>query len=385
LSEIASRPVDRAADEKRGGGQLREHRGGVFAALDLGTSNCRLMIAAPTRRGFRVIDSYSRIVRLGEGVQDTGQLGEAAMERTLEALQVCAARLRKHGPGRLRAVATEACRRASNGRAFLQRVRVETGLAVELIAAREEAELALESCAPLLQRPPHRHDRGLMFDIGGGSTELGWVGLRGGRGRSAQALIGWHSFPLGVLTLAERFGQRMFEPAGYACMVEQALAELAVFDRRHGIAAAVAEGRVRLVGTSGTVTTLAGLALGLPRYRRVLIDGVVLSGADAHQATLQLRGLGAAGLAGHPCVGPERARSVLPGCAIFEAIHRTWPIPSVMVADRGLRDGMLLRMMREAGLSSEPCPAPARPRRGGNHEPAMAGPHFAPAPVELPA
>jgi exopolyphosphatase/guanosine-5'-triphosphate,3'-diphosphate pyrophosphatase len=282
-----------------------------------------------------VLDSFSRIVRLGEGLHHSGELSDDAMDRALGALHACAARLRRRPVRAVRAIATEACRRAVNGPAFLARVRAETGLNFDIISTREEAELALESCAPLLSGPGRR---ALLFDIGGGSTELAWVRLNG---QARPTLIGYDSLPVGVVTMAERFGHQGFSGDGYQAMVDYVTGLLAPFERIHCIGH-----EVRLSGVR-----LAGIALGLQRYRRPAVDGQILT-ADATDAALAvLRGLGREGLARHPCVGPDRAAFVLPGCAIFEAIRNTWRVPEVMVADRGLREGMLLRMMR------------ARPRR----------------------
>ena len=318
----------------------RGNSGPAFAALDLGTNNCRMLVAAPTMSGFRVLDSFSRIVRLGEGLHETGRLSAVAMERALTALKACATRLARRPVRMMRAVATEACRRASNGGEFLARVKDETGLDVGIISSREEAELALESCAPLLAR---RGRRALLFDIGGGSTELAWVRISE-RGRAQ--LIGYDSLPVGVVTLAERFDGKGFDPAGFEAMVDDVAARLASFESVHCIAREIRCGGVELLGTSGTVTTLAGVALGLQRYRRPLIDGTVLDSAAADEALARLRTMGRDGLAAHPCVGPERVDFVLPGCAVFAAITRLWPAPRVIVADRGLREGMLLRMIR---------------------------------------
>jgi exopolyphosphatase/guanosine-5'-triphosphate,3'-diphosphate pyrophosphatase len=342
--------------------------GAAFAALDLGTNNCRLLIGAPTGEGFRVIDSFSRIVRLGEGLQHSGMLSDIAMDRAMGALHACAARLARRPVRAVRAIATEACRRAGNGEAFLNRVRSETGIAFNIISTREEAELALESCAPLLRRggQPEAERRALLFDIGGGSTELAWVRLTSD-GRHPE-LIGYDSLPLGVVTLAERFGHHGFEPEGYREMVEHVQARLAAFERIHCIAHELRLGGVRLLGTSGTVTTLAGVALNLARYRRPMVDGVRLSAEDANAALKLLRGLGREGLNKHPCVGPERSAFVLPGCAIYEAISTVWPAPEVTVADRGLREGMLLRMMRHgAARPKRPQYRPYRPQ--GPHIP----------------
>jgi exopolyphosphatase/guanosine-5'-triphosphate,3'-diphosphate pyrophosphatase len=313
----------------------------AFAALDLGTNNCRLLVGAPCTDGFRVLDSFSRIVRLGEGLHHTGKLSEHAMDRALGALHACAARLSRRPVRAVRAIATEACRRAANGPEFLARVRSETGIAFDIITTREEAELALESCIPLLSGPGRR---ALLFDIGGGSTELAWVRLNG-PGR-APDLIGYDSLPVGVVTLAERFGHQGFEADGYQAMVDYVASVLASFEGIHCIAHEIRLNGVRLLGTSGTVTTLAGVALNLPRYRRPAVDGQVLTAEATDSALATLRALGREGLARHPCVGPDRAAFVLPGCAIFEAIRTAWPVGEVTVADRGLREGMLLRMIR---------------------------------------
>ncbi|HSU07543.1 MAG TPA: Ppx/GppA phosphatase family protein [Acetobacteraceae bacterium] len=320
--------------------QARRPAGPAFAALDLGTNNCRMLIGAPVRDGFRVLDSFSRIVRLGEGLHHTGRLSAPGMERALGALHACMTRLARRPVRGMRAVATEACRRAANGPEFLARVRAETGLAIDIISTREEAELALESCAPLLVGVARR---ALLFDIGGGSTELAWVRIDP---EGPPALIGYASLPVGVVTLAERFGPAAFTADGFQAMVADVAARLAAFESIHCIAHEIRCGGVQLLGTSGTVTTLAGVALDLQRYRRPLVDGVVLTRQAAFQALDRLRQIGREGLEQHPCVGPERVDFVLPGCAVFAAITQIWPAPQVVVADRGLREGMLVRMMR---------------------------------------
>ncbi len=315
--------------------------GPAYAALDLGTNNCRLLVATPAPDGFRVVDSFSRIVRLGEGLVATGRLSDEAMDRALAALRACAQKLARRPVRGFHAVATEACRRAANGPAFLARVEAETGLRLRAISAREEAELAMESCAPLLE-PGDR--RALLFDIGGGSTEIAWVRIpdRGG----IPELIGYLSVPVGVVTLAERCGPACFTEAGFRAVVEEVAERLRGFESIHRIGQEIRAGGVRLMGTSGTVTTLAGVAMALPRYRRPLVDGQTLDADAADQALGDLFALGRDGLAAHPCVGPERVDFVLPGCAVYAAIREVWPVPRLTVADRGLREGMLLRLMR---------------------------------------
>jgi len=312
----------------------------AFAALDLGTNNCRMLIGTPAGDGFRVIDSFSRIVRLGEGLQTTNRLSEAAIERGLAALQACADRLARRDLRATRAIATEACRRAENGPAFLAEARRRTGLAIEIIPAREEAELAVESCAPLLRGAGRR---AVLFDIGGGSTEIAWMRLTEA---GLPELIGYQTMPLGVVTLAERFGDAGTQPGGFEAMVDHVTEQLRNFEGVHCIRHEIRQGGVALIGTSGTVTTLAGIALGLQRYRRPLIDGVVLDREKASTALEQIRDMGVPGLSAHPCVGPDRAAFVLPGCAIYAAIARMWPAENLTVADRGLREGIILRLIR---------------------------------------
>jgi exopolyphosphatase/guanosine-5'-triphosphate,3'-diphosphate pyrophosphatase len=332
-------PLKPSAGEKPTDGRFADQRSPAFAALDLGTNNCRMLVGTPSGSGFRVIDSYSRIVRLGEGLHDSGALCPTAMDRAVAALQDCADRLARSRPRMVRAIATEACRRARNGPEFLDRVRRETGLEVGVISSREEAELALESCMPLLAGPGRR---ALLFDIGGGSTELAWVRI----GCGPPSLIGYISLPVGVVTLAERFGSAAFTDEGFDAMVDDVTARLVAFESVHCIGREIRDGGVRLLGTSGTVTTLASVVLNLERYRRDLVDGIALTRQDADEALSSLRALDRDGLALHPCVGPERADFVMPGCAIYAAIASMWPAPDVVVADRGLREGMLLRMIR---------------------------------------
>lgn len=328
-----------------------------FAALDLGTNNCRMMVANVLQSGgYRVTETFSRVVRLGEGLHRTGCLSDVSIDRALTALRMCAERLERKQPISVRAVATEACRRAANGLDFLHLVRDETGLDFEIISAREEVELAVESCSSFLGRFPDK-SRALLIDIGGGSTEVAWVRLGWGNGR--HQLIGYQSVPVGVVLLSEMFGNG---PGSYEAMVSHVMKHLREFDAVHCIGREIAADQVCMVGTSGTVTTLAALDLALPRYIRSEVDGYILAAEAAEHATTLLRNMTQDELLDHPCIGEERAQYVLPGCAIFEAIQRFWKIP-VTVADRGLRDGMLMRMIR--GFSRSGPVAGGFRQRGG--------------------
>jgi exopolyphosphatase/guanosine-5'-triphosphate,3'-diphosphate pyrophosphatase len=317
-----------------------------FAALDLGTNNCRLLIAAPTARGFRIVDAYSRIVRLGEGLSQSGRLSEAAMERALAALRVCADKVRRHEPVRLRAIATQACRMAENGVEFLASVKARTGIDLDIISPREEARLSVAGCANLIDPEA---EAALVLDVGGGSTELAWVDLRGGqRGTGAPPIAAWLSIPIGVVTLAERFpeGDGAGE-AWFAAMVEAVAAPLAAFEAAEPLRGVFEAGRTHLVGTSGAITSLAGLHLGLPRYDRSKVDGLWMTRGECEAVRARLAALTTRERAAQPCIGPDRADLVLAGAAILEAVQAVWPCQRVRVADRGLREGVLLSMMSQ--------------------------------------
>ena len=330
-----------------------EASGAAYAALDLGTNNCRLLIASPSQAGFRVLDSFSRIVRLGEGLGNSGLLSSASMDRALAALAACAEKLSRRPLRGFDAVATEACRQARNGPDFIARVEAEIGIRLRIISGREEAELAMESCAPLLRDGDRR---ALLFDIGGGSTEIAWIRAAAKPG-DVPELIGYISLPIGVVTLAERCGTACFTEAGFFAVVDEVAAHLQAFDRLHCIGQEIRAGGVRLMGTSGTVTTLAGVVMALPRYRRPLVDGSTLDCEAADAALGDLFAMGRAALAAHPCVGPDRVDFVLPGCAIYAAIRRIWPTKTLRVADRGLREGLLMRRRRaDRAIARRPAP-----------------------------
>lgn len=316
----------------------------LFAALDLGTNNCRLLVARPAGSGFRVVDAFSRIVRLGEGLATSGALTEEAMARAIDALRVCADKIAARRVASARYVATEACRQASNCDVFLARVREAVGLVIEIISATEEARLVVAGCAPLLNpRIPYA----LVFDIGGGSTEIVWLRLMGPPGRRRRPhIIGSVSLPFGVVTLTDRFGGAEVSPTTYRAMVVEAMAALAPFERTYDVQRHVRTGRVQMLGSSGTVTTLAGIHLALPRYTRALVDGSILTFEQISVVSAHLAGLDLAGRAANPCVGRERADLVLSGCAILDAICETWPVGRLRVADRGVREGILFDLMQ---------------------------------------
>ncbi len=319
--------------------------GPVYAALDLGTNNCRLLMATPsvhkdrTPGGFRVVQSFSRIVRLGEGLEACGALNEAACDRAIEALKVCARMVRARKARAVRAVATEACRRAGNGGDFLKRVADETGLDLIPIPAEEEARLTLMGCGALLDPA---FPRALVFDIGGGSTELMWVATAKD---APPRLLGIDSLPLGVVMLAETVGGGALSAGDYHRLIGRIDARLAPFDAAHGIGDEVAKDAVFMLGTSGTVTTLGGLYLDLPRYDRSRVDGLIMNSSRVSALGAGLAAMTAAERARHPCIGHERADLVAMGCAILEAISRRWPVPRLCAADRGIREGLLMEMM----------------------------------------
>ena len=330
----------------------------LYAALDLGTNNCRLLIATPGRRGqFRVVDAFSRIVKLGEGLGATNALDRGAMNRAVDALKTCADKLAGRRIRRRRLIATEACRRAANGAQFIERVRREAGLSLEVIDRRTEAHLAVAGCSSLVDR----RARGVvLFDIGGGSTEVALLDLGDGTNRSPErSIAGWTSLPVGVVTLSERFEGMEITPAVFERMVQSVSEMLAGFGERQRLRRYHRHRHFHLLGTSGTVTTLAGIHLALPRYDRRQVDGLWMSSEEVDAVQHALVHSSYAERRAHPCIGTDRADLVLAGSAILEAIRREWPAERLRVADRGLREGMLSDMM----VSDD---AWSRARPGGN-------------------
>lgn len=351
--EPARQPPPPARDIKAEAGKTRNgarpfHDQPVFAALDLGTNNCRLLVAVPGRPGqFRVIDAFSRIVRLGEGLSASGRLGDAAMDRAVEALRVCGDKLRSRTIRRARLIATEACRSAENGAAFLQRVEAETGLALEIIDRQTEARLAVSGCGSLVEDGTHGV---VLFDIGGGSSEIALIDVSGRRSpRLANHIVSWTSLPVGVVSLAERFGGRHVTRETFQAMVEDVTELLRKFEGRDQLGRLARGGRFHLLGTSGTVTTLAGVHLGLERYDRRRVDGLWMDGASVDAMIERLLSWDFRQRVANPCIGADRADLVLAGCAILEAIRGVWPSDRLRVADRGLREGILSELMAEDG------------------------------------
>ena len=331
----------------------------TFAAIDLGTNNCRLLVARASVDGFDVVDAYSRPVRLGEGVALSGMLCGDAIERTLSALEVCAAKIERNRVTRARHIATEACRRACNGEDFLANVEQRTGLRFDVIAPLEEARLAVAGCEDLLDP---EIPFGLLVDIGGGSTEVSWVRVvrrEGRHGGVATDLIDMTSVPWGVVTLTEACvgGQPRGTPVTRACyddMVERIRGDLRPFCAKHAIGHAIARGEVQMVGASGTVTTVCAHNLGLKRYNRALVDGSRIGRDSILRICDLLSTLSVDQLTHLPCIGDDRAELALAGGAILEAVCQQWPATLVRVADRGLREGVLMDLMRQADRDADP-------------------------------
>lgn len=330
----------------------------AYAALDLGTNNCRLLIARPSGQDFTVIDAFSRVVRLGEGLALSGRLSDEAMDRALGALQVCAEKLRRRNVFLARSVATEACRRAANGAHFIERVRQETGIVLDIISAQEEARLAVLGCHVLLEQG---EGPALIFDIGGGSTELILVGPGDG---AIPRILDWQSVPWGVVSLTDtimRECESAHDEAGrlalYGAMRAKVDESFAPFASR--IASASREEDIRLLGTSGTVTTLASLHLELPHYDRRAVDGLIVPSHAMRAISARLSRLSERDRGQVPCIGPDRAELVVAGCAILESILDLWPAERLGVADRGIREG-ILRSLMAADFSGEQ----SRPRAG---------------------
>lgn len=323
----------------------------LYAALDLGTNNCRLLIAEPRKHGFKVVDAFSRIVRLGEGVSTNGALRADAMDRALDALRICRRKLDNRGVKRVRMVATEACRSAENGQHFIDRVEEEANLKLEVLSRGGEAKLAVMGCAPLID---DRDDGALLFDIGGGSSEIAWIDLKKRHKDQSrcvtECIVNWASLPVGVVTLSERFGGVDVTPEVFESMVQCVDEMLVAAGKWDVLDKAISSGRAHFIGTSGTVTTIAGIHLDLVRYDRRLVDGIWLHKGRIDEVMQTMLAMSYPERVDNGCIGQDRADLVLGGCAILEAIRRRWPCRRLRVADRGLREGILMEMMTADGV-----------------------------------
>jgi exopolyphosphatase/guanosine-5'-triphosphate,3'-diphosphate pyrophosphatase len=269
------------------------------------------------------------------------------MERAMAALKVSAEKLRRRRVQRLRAIATQACRMAENGPAFLDQVFAETGLRLQIIPPQEEARLSVAGCLNLIDRTA---DAALVVDVGGGSTELSWVDLKDAPPAGMPPLRAWLSVPIGVVTLAERFPEgELATEAWFRAMVDTVKTEIAAFRRADGLREVFDADRAHLIGTSGAITSLAGLHLQLPRYDRNRVDGIWMTRGECDAAAGRLLALNARERADQPCIGADRADLVLAGAAILQAVQELWPCSRVRVADRGLREGILLSLMADRG------------------------------------
>ncbi|MEL6998897.1 MAG: Ppx/GppA phosphatase family protein [Pseudomonadota bacterium] len=336
--------------------------------MDLGTNNCRLLVARPDGSGFAVMDAFSRAVRLGEGVESSNLLSEEAQSRALKALRICAGKIRHHRVKDHRIVATEACRRADNGRDFVRRVNRETGLSMDIITPEEEARLAVAGCAPLIDTEAEQL---LVFDIGGGSTELIWIDMSGtpssrrenlvralaplGKGRretdtaraAAAHIADWISIPMGVSTLHDRFAHIGDDAQRFTSMswhFEERLAPFGLYDAYDK--AALTE-KMQIIGVSGTATTFGALHLGLKTYDRSKVDGLWLPADGAADIADRLISMEQGDRAIHPGIGRGRSSLVISGSAILMTILRLWPVERIRIADRGLREGILYGLIQE--------------------------------------
>ena len=338
-------------ERRRRSGRPRKRNGekpATYAALDLGTNNCRLLIAKELSHGFQIIDSYSKVVRLGQGLAASGQLSQQSMDAAVDALAVCARKMKSKNVKRWRCVATEACRRADNGEHFLTRVKDETGIALEIISARVEARLAVMGCLNLID--PTK-DVALVVDIGGGSTELSWVDIRKLRDPNHEMkthrppISAWASLPIGVVTLSEQIPETDDRESWYEDMkqiVRDTIAEKGCNTR---FTRTFEDGKGHIIGTSGTITSLAGIHLKLPYYQRDKVDGLWFRSRDAVRVARSMASRSPEDRAKEPCIGRDRSKLLIAGCAITDVVCEMWPSKMIRVADRGLREGMLMGLM----------------------------------------
>lgn len=320
--------------------QAENPNGGYYAAIDLGTNSCRLVIAEPTPSSFHVVETFSKITRLGEGIIKDNTLSKPAIRRTIAALKICRGVLEEYSPiVRMRFVATAACRRALNCADFEKAVAKETGLPMEVISSREEARLAVVGCMPLLNR---MIKRALVFDIGGGSTEISLARIT----ETGKTFIeGFVSLPYGVVTISEAFPGREMTNLAYNTIVERTQKILQEFEDKYHITECIRNQEIQVIGTSGTVTVLGAVHLNLPRYNRAAVDGLAMSGSEVEHVIGRIKKMGHEGRCRHSCIGKQKADLTISGCSIIEALATFWPVSEITIADRGIREGILLDMI----------------------------------------
>ena len=311
-----------------------------YAAIDLGTNSCRLVIASPTPTSFRVVETFSKVVRLGEGIIQDNELSQKAMKRTIQALKVCRGVIDEYAPiVSSRFVATAACRRAKNVAQFVEMAKNSAGIELEVISSKEEARLSVVGCLPLLNR---NIKRVLVFDIGGGSTQISLARVTD---FGKTFIEGFVSLPYGVVTISEAFADHEMNTLEYSTVMERTQNILAEFEEKHHIYEAIANQEIQVIGTSGTVTVLGAVHLKLPRYNRSAVDGVAISAPDIEATINKIKTMGPEGRYKHPCIGQSKSDLTLAGCAIIEALTTFWPISEITIADRGIREGILLDLM----------------------------------------
>lgn len=311
-----------------------------YAAIDLGTNSCRLVVATPTTTSFRVVEMFSKVVRLGEGIINDNQLSTQAMRRTINALKVCRGVINEYSPiVASRFVATAACRRAKNVTQFVEMAKRDAGIELEIISSKEEARLSVVGCLPLLNR---NIKRVLVFDIGGGSTQISLARVTD---YGKTFIEGFVSLPYGVVTISEAFAGHEMSTLEYSTVVDRTQTILKEFEEKHHINEAIANQEIQVIGTSGTVTVIGAVHLKLPRYNRSAVDGIAISAPEVTATVNKIKTMGAEGRCKHPCIGQSKSDLTLAGCAIIEALTTFWPISEITVADRGIREGILLDMM----------------------------------------
>lgn len=298
------------------------------ATIDLGSNTVRLLVADVEGPGrWRVVAEHQTVTRLGEGLAATGALGEVPMARTLAVVRDYVARGAALGATETRIVATSAVREAANGSVFAAAVERATGWRVRVVSGEDEARLTLLGV---------RHGVGplagpvVVFDIGGGSTE--YILADGEQVRATASLR------LGVVPLAERypFPERV-DRSRYAALLREVMRQLA----RELPAEILSARPAHLVGTAGTVTTLAALDLGLPRYDAGRVQGHRLSRAAIERLGARLGSLTVGERAALPCLEPGRADLIVPGVAIVMATLDCLGVDGLTVSDSGLREGIL--------------------------------------------
>ena len=300
-----------------------------FAAIDLGSTNCRLVIVDIIEDKYKIICSFSEILNLGRNLSFSNEFNDEIIEKTIEIFKIISQKLKYYNVLSYRCVATEACRQSINSDELVKRIHERTNIEIEIIPSKEEARLCLKSC---LNHNVNLNDFNLVFDIGGGSTEIIIFDSI-----YSNKDFDFLSIPIGVINFSEKVS--LFKTEKVLGQLEK---QMMFFSKKKKIH----NEPISIIGSCGTVTTLCAIHLKLNYYQKSLVDNTLLEIEDLKQTCNFVKRLSSEEKEKHPCIGPQRINLLDNGILILEKILESWPVKRILVSDRGLREGIILDQIK---------------------------------------